>query len=140
VPCVCSRLRIFDFAILKCKLFQLTATDVRETSAPIVSSAHSDAAHVCIVSSAHSDAAHVCIVSFAHCLYWMWYSSTVFTALCILLCLYPQFNKKKTNRNLHRLNEAVNLIDKQLQQQKIVSDNLLAAEILSRFFIIPILF
>jgi hypothetical protein len=47
--------------------------------------------------------------------------------------MFQQLNKKKTNKNLHRLNDAINLIDQHLDEQKKITDKLLAAEILSRY-------
>jgi len=43
-----------------------------------------------------------------------------------------QVNKKKTNKNLHRLHDTTNLIEKQLEEFKKVNDKVILAEVQCR--------
>ena len=47
-------------------------------------------------------------------------------------CLHLQNEKKKINETLHKLNDAVTLVEQQLEESKRQQDRLFAAEIQSR--------
>lgn len=53
--------------------------------------------------------------------------------LLIFILFFNQNDKKKTSETLHKLNDACNLLEQQLEEQKKQQDKLLKAEISSRY-------
>ena len=50
-----------------------------------------------------------------------------------LKCLFlEQLNKKKTNKNLHRLHDSTSLLEKQLDEFKKLNDKVIMAEVQCR--------